>query len=248
MRNYTFGWEVNTLLTQFIQAFNDITIRRYDRYNNPIPSLSAVKVNYVYSPKTRVFQVLNNPAPGGLTLPVVSVTIGGIARDPSRVFNKIQGFDAHYNNINESYDYDKKVPQPVPINITVNMTILTKFQADMDQIISNFVPYCDPYVVISWKMPHIDPKFPLEIRSEVLWNGNVAIQYPVDLAGNQPYRIQADTSFMIKGWMFRKMDEVFNKIYVINSDYSSTDFNSGILQDIETLTTEYLSISARPQF
>ena len=248
MRNYTFGWEVQTALEQFISAFNDVVIKRYDQNRNVVPSLSAVKVNYVYAPKTRVFQVLNNPAPGGLTLPVVSVTIGGIARDPSRVFNKIQGFDAPYNNGIQSYEYDKKVPQPVPINITVNMTILTKFQADMDQIISNFVPYCDPYVIISWKMPHIDPKFPLEIRSEVLWNGNVAIQYPIDLAGNQPYRITADTSFTIKGWMFRKMDEVFSKIYVINSDYSSTNFNSGILQDIDTLTTEYFSISARPQF
>ena len=248
MKNYTYGFEVQTLLENFVGAFNDIIIRRYDKQNNIIPSLSAVKVNYVYAPKTRIDQVLNNPAPGGLTLPVVAVTIGGLSRDPARVFNKIQGFDVPYTSNTDTLKYEKRIPQPVPINIQVNMTVLTKFQSDMDQILANFIPYNDPYVILSWKMPHLDPKFPLEIRSEVLWNGNIAIQYPIDLAGTQPYKITADTSFTIKGWIFKKSDEIFGKIYVINSDYSSTNFNSSILQDIDSLTTEYFSISARPQF
>lgn len=248
MRNYTFGWECQTLLEQFISAFNDITIRRYDKDKTLIPSLSAIKVNYVFAPKSRVFQVLNNPAPGGLKLPVVSVSIGGISRDPTRVFNKNQGFDAPNANGLDTTRFDKHIPQPVPVNIQVNMTILTKFQSDLDQIISNFLPYSDPYVIISWKLPHLDPTTPLEIRSEVLWNGNVAIQYPIDLTGTQPYRITADTSFTIKGFMFKKEGDTFGKIYTINSDYSSTNFNSSILQDIDSLTTEYFSISARPQF
>ena len=248
MKNYTYGFEVQTLLTNFIGAFNDIIIRRYDNQNNVVPSLSAIKVNYVYAPKTRVYQVLNNPAPGGLKLPVVSVTIGSISRDNTRVFNKIQGFDAPYISNIDTLNYDKTIPQPVPINIVVNMSILTKFQLDMDQIISNFLPYSDPYVILSWKMPHLDPRFPLEIRSEVLWSGNVNITYPIDLTGTQPYKISAETSFTIKGFMFKKEGNPIGKIYVIDSDYSTTNFNSGILQDIDTLTTEYFSISARPQF
>jgi hypothetical protein len=191
---------------------------------------------------------LNNPSPGGLTVPVVAVTISSLSRDNSRVFNKIDGFDVPYHNAIDSLQFDKKIPQPVPINIGVNMTVITKYQADMDQILANFIPYSDPYVIISWKVPNTNPKFPMEIRSEVLWNGNVVMNYPVDLAGNQSYRITADTSFTIKGWMFRKLDEVFSKIYVINSDYTSANFDNCVLQDFDTLTTEMFSISARPQF
>ena len=248
MRNYTFGWETQTVLEQFIGAFNDIVIRRYDNQKNIVPSVSAIKVNYVYAPKTRVFNVLNNLSPGGLTLPVVAVTIGGISRDPSRIFNKIDGFDAPYSSAASTLDYNKKVPQPVPINIAVNMTILTKYQADMDQILANFVPYCDPYVIISWKMPNVNPLYPLEIRSEVLWNGNIAINYPIDLSPNQPFRVTADTSFTIKGWIFRKMDQIFAKVYNIDSNFTSTDFNNNILQSMDTLSTEYMGLSARPQF
>lgn len=246
MKNYTFGWEVSTLLENFIGAFNDIIIKRFDGDKKELPSLSGVKVNYVYAPKTRVFNMLTNPAPGGLNLPLVSVTVNGIARDNSRVFNKIQGFDIPYSSVSNSLPYDKKVPQPVPINITVNMTILTKYQNDMDQILANFIPYCDPYIIISWKMPHLDSNFPIEIRSEVLWSGNITQNYPVDLNGTQPYRITADTSFTIKGWIFKKMDEVYKKVYVINSDYNLSDTDPKILQNIDYLITD--SLSARPQF
>lgn len=248
MKNYTFAWEVQTLLENFVGAFNDIRIKRYDENKNLVPSLSSVKVLYVYAPKTRVFQTLNNPAPGGITVPAVAVTIANISRDNNRVFNKINGFEVPYNNGTNSYEYSKKIPQPVPINITVNMTVITKYQSDMDQILSNFIPYTDPYIIISWKIPQLGSNFPVEIRSEVLWNGNVTLNYPVDLQGNAPYRLTADTSFTIKGWMFKKMDEVINKIYVINSDYNVASFSGGILTDLDELATDYMSISARPQF
>lgn len=248
MKSYTYNFEIQTLLEGFVQAFNDIMIKRYDKDKNIIPGLSAVKVLYVFSPKTRVFNTLNNAAPGGLTIPVVAVTIASISRDNTRVFNKLQGFDAPYANASTSLNYDKKIPQPVPINIGVNITAIAKYQSDMDQILSNFIPYTDPYVVISWKMPGVNPAYPLEIRSEVLWNGNVAINYPLDIPGEQHYRVTADTSFTIKGWVFRKMEEVNNKIYVINSDYSVADCTGGILQSLDVLSTEYMGISARPQF
>jgi hypothetical protein len=100
------------------------------------------------------------------------------------------------------------------------MTIITKYQTDMDQILSNFIPYCDPYIVISWKLPGIKTsQIPFEIRSEILWSGNVTLNYPTELNGNQQFRVSADTSFTIKGWLFKKIDETIKKIYTIQSDY-----------------------------
>jgi hypothetical protein len=104
------------------------------------------------------------------------------------------------------------------------MTIVTKYQTDMDQIITNFVPYCDPYIIISWKLPGIKPsQVPFEIRSEILWSGNVNVGYPTELQGNQSFRVSADTSFIIKGWLFKKMDDTVKKIYTIQSDYLVSD-------------------------
>jgi hypothetical protein len=229
MKNYTFGFEVQTLLEQFIGAFNDVIIKRYDHTNTVVGPTSGFKVLYVYSPKQRVVATLNTPAPGGMTVPVIAVNIANIARDPSRVFNKNEGFDIPFPDYTLDGILTKKILQPVPVNITVNMSIITKYQLDMDQILTNFIPYCDPYIIISWKLPDGDgdPTTHLnnEIRSEVLWNGVVNLQYPDNLAPTAPFRITADTSFIIKGWLFKTSNETVKKIYTIKSDYFETDFS-----------------------
>jgi hypothetical protein len=219
MKSYTFGFETQTILEQFIGAFNDIIIKRYDNNNTLVEPTSGFKVLYVYSPKQRVYNSLKNPAPGGLTVPVVAVSIGGISRDQSRVFNKNDGFNIEYQEPN-SDSLVKKILQPVPINITINMTIVTRYQLDMDQILNNFIPYTDPYVIISWKIPNIqNSTIPYELRNEVLWSGSVNIAYPQDLAPTAPFRITAETTFTIKGWFFKKIAEPYKKIYTIQSDY-----------------------------
>jgi len=249
VKNYTYNWEIQTLLEQFVSAFNDVIVKRYDNQKTLIPPTSGLKASYVYGPKQRIFNTLQNPAPGGLRVPAIAVSIGGISRDPNRVFNKNDGFNVPYNTTITSSDYLKHIPQPVPINISVNMTLITKFQSDMDQLISNFAPYCDPYIVISWKIPTLDGTLsPYEIRTEVLWNGNINLTYPNDAGPNQPFRIVADTSFVIKGWIFKKIDEIFKKIYIINSDYNNvSNVETNILQDIDEYNTESFTISARPQ-
>ena len=83
------------------------------------------------------------------------------------------------------------------------MSVISRYQTDMDQILSNFIPFSNPYVVISWKVPK---KFNLavdqEIRSEVLWDGNVSLSYPTELASTNKARITADTSFTIKSNLY----------------------------------------------
>ena len=228
MKSYTFGFEVQTLLEQFISAFNDVVIKRFNN-NTATPPTSGIKVNYVYSPKQRVFNSLQNPAPGGITVPVIAVNINGISRDQSRVFNKNEGFKINFTSQSDGV-LAKKILQPVPVNIGVTMTIITKYQSDMDQILTNFIPYCDPYIVISWKIPEsgssTKENYEYEIRSEVLWNGTLQINYPQDIGPNQPYRITADTSFTIKGWMFKNSSETVKKIYTIHSNYIDENFNN----------------------
>ena len=69
------------------------------------------------------------------------------------MFNKIPGF--YYSKAPSvsggSIDSDH-LKTPLPVNVGINMSIMTKFQTDMDQIISNFAPYNNPYIVMRiWK-------------------------------------------------------------------------------------------------
>ena len=84
------------------------------------------------------------------------------------------------------------------------MSIMTKFQTDMDQILSNFVPYNNPYIVISWLIPtsqNLASNY--EIRSEVEWSGDISLDYPIKVSNTEPARVIADTNFTIKGWLFK---------------------------------------------
>ena len=223
MRNQTFHWEVKDLITQFITAFDNIIINRYD---NSRVAKNKVQVRYVYAPKQRVVYDLVNLAQN-ITLPVVSVSISNISRDESRVFNKINGF--YFSNGTSDIS---KTPtsthynSPVPVNITVNMSILTKYQSDMDQILTNFIPYNNPYIILSWKVPNdlssTGFAIPQEIRSEVLWSGNINLSYPTDIAASEKYKITGDTSFTIKGWLFPAQQDPVGNIFYINENFYTT--------------------------
>ena len=91
----------------------------------------------------------------------------------------------------------------------------------MDQILSNFVPYSNPYIVISWPVPTTQNlKDNLEIRTEILWDGNLALEYPVEVSGTQPARVIANTAFTIKGWLFKgPPTEDTKNIFVIDQDF-----------------------------
>ena len=246
MKNYTYHFEVMTLIEQFIEALNDIVVKGYDKDLNLIPD-SEARVRFLYAPKQRVVQQLTTPGPGGITLPAASVTIGGISRDNSRVVNKNDGFYIPYSDPLDPSVVSKKIPQPQPVNITVNVTFMAKYQEHLDQILSNFIPYCNPYIIISWKFPVKDELNNYqELRTEVLWSGTSNITYPTELAGNAPFRVSADTQFTIKGWLFKSSEEIIKKIYVINEEFFSTRQGSFKPTILEKLTSETITISGRP--
>ena len=233
MKAQAFSFEIKDLMIQFVAAFDNIIVKRYNGAREP---LEKIQVRYVYAPKQRVLYDIVNSSQN-LTLPVVSVSINGVSRDNSRVFNKFSGF--YFNrtqNENTRGLTSAFYGTPVPINIDVNMSIIAKYQSDMDQILSNFVPYNDPYIIISWKVPDTaDLAIEQEIRSEVLWGGSLSMTYPTDINASEKYRITADTSFTIKGWLFKDLrNNTAENIYFVDSNfYTSSDIS--LLQPLSAL-------------
>ena len=213
MKNQSYYFEIKDIVTQFVAAFNDVTI---NRYNKDKDVLDQIQVRYLYSPKDRVLHDLINKSQH-IKLPAVAISISSIERDESRVFNKIFG---SYDNVSRE-NTSKFLPSPIPINLGINMSILCRYQTDLDQIISNFIPYNNPYIVISWPVPTELTSSLKEIRSEVLWNGSLNVTYPNELQPNQPTRVSADTSFTIKGWIFpgKQTHDAKNILY-INSNFN----------------------------
>ncbi len=221
MKKYTYNFEIKDLLTQFIAAFDDTVIKRY---NKDREAEQEIAVRYVMAPKQRIMYDIINKAQN-LKLPVVSVDLAGVSYDTERVFNKLDNFD------NYGEGTASAINTPVPVNLEVNMSILCRYMSDMDQILSNFVPYTNPYIVLAWREP-VDqallsagevPFNPIEIRSEVLWSQNISMNSPTDTTYSEKFRIVADTSFTIKGWMFRNENDRSNPIYFIDMNFINAD-------------------------
>lgn len=211
MKESPYYFEIRDILNQFVAAFDDVTIKRFNKNRDPE---KQIDVRYVYAPKSRILHNLVNKAEH-ITIPAIGVTVGGIKRAENRVFNKNYGI--YLKNQNDA----QLIKSPIPIDITVNMSIITRYTADMDQIISNFVPYNNPYVVISWKVPssQVGNFDDLEIRSHVMWNEDISYEYPNDYDDSSPYRLITNTSFTIEGWLFKDHQDPSKPIYYIDTNF-----------------------------
>ena len=246
MKNESFQFEIENLMAQFIAAMDDITVKRY---NKDRVAQDKIQVRMVYSPKERVLLDLTDKAQN-IQLPVIAISIGGISRDNSRVFNKLQG--STYRSSNPKIA--GKMPQPIPVNVTVNFSILTRYQKDMDQIISNFTPYFDPYIVLSWRVPDMDD---FEIRSQVEWSNNITFNYPQDIASGTVARVTGDTSFTIKGWLYKAIPDANagngeHLIFTINANFYAlsaiTGYDPNIPKDITYWESRSLTATPITQY
>jgi len=265
MKTYTYNFELDDALHLFIQAFDSIVINRYNKYRTPIKN--SIQVRYIYAPKERVlFDLINKQQ--NVTLPVVAISLTGLQRDTKRVFNKIYGFPLpQYSSTGAVSAQDTKLLRsPEPVDIGIKMSILARYQEDINQIYSNFVPYNNPYIIISWQIPSEANLLNVtEVRMPVLWDGNITFEYPKEIDGQTDFLISAETNFTIKAWLFPYLgnNDIANIFYAytnVTSVSSASDLTSGnyysLQQQVITPTsvlsafsnTDVVSVSGIPQF
>jgi hypothetical protein len=126
----------------FGTLFNNIEIRHTDD-NNSVQS--KMKVPLAYGPMqkflAKIEQQPNLQGRPAITLPRMSFEMTGITYDPSRKASITQTFKTC--NTGELGNL-KKVYMPVPYNISFQLSIATKLNDDMLQILEQILPYFQP--------------------------------------------------------------------------------------------------------
>jgi hypothetical protein len=126
----------------FGTLFNDISIQHTDSSDNTV---STLKVPLAYGPTqkflARLEQVADLNKPVQLSLPRMSFEMIGLSYDPSRKVTSSQTFISALST-------DKKKPRksymPVPYNMAFELSIYTKLNDDMLQIVEQILPYFQP--------------------------------------------------------------------------------------------------------
>lgn len=213
MKRYNYHFEIKDILIQFEHAFNNIVIKRFNKKRE---ECDKIKVRFVYAPKQRVLMDIVDPQKN-FQQTAIAIEVKGIKRDSNRMFNQILP-NYYGNQNNKSFgEYDT----PMPIDISIDMSIISRNEDDIWQIISNIAPYPNPYIVISWAVP-LEYQLPTfhEIRSPVEWGGDFNIQMPtnnIDAKSDMLY--EASTNFTIKTWLFKPEHINGDIIYKIDSNF-----------------------------
>jgi len=128
-------------IVSFGTLFNDIKIKHKD---NAGDDFSILTVPIAYGPVqkflARIEQVPDLKKRIAITLPRMAFEMTGIQYDPSRKASTMQTFKALDGN------ETTKVFMPVPYNINIRLSIMSKLNEDALQIVEQILPYFQPHL------------------------------------------------------------------------------------------------------
>jgi hypothetical protein len=131
----------NTIIA-FGSLFNSISIKHKNEENNTV---GVIKVPIAYGPTqkflARLEQSPNLNKPIQITLPRMSFEFVGLTYDPTRKVTTTQTF---LSAVSSDGKQAKKTYMPVPYNMDFELSIFTKLNDDMLQIIEQILPYFQP--------------------------------------------------------------------------------------------------------
>lgn len=243
MKTYTYHKELRIILAQVLNAFGDLIIKRLQE-DDDTDSGDHIAVSLQYAPKQRVIYDLVN-LNQHIQLPAMAITMASISYDKERTFNKIMGFTVNQQYLSGGGSF----PEPVPIKINLNFSILSRYQRDLDQILTCIYSNFYPYIIISYQHPDIKQ----EVRCAVMWNGDINLTYPVDIQATAPYRIVADSSFTVYAWMYRNASNPYGIIHNIPTTFTAVSnifddyYSTRTYDNTNPITTDYFTVSGRPQ-
>jgi len=148
-----FGYFYHEILRKtvigFGTLFNEINIKHKKTNGTEI---STIKVPLSYGPTqkflARLEQSPNLNQPVQMTLPRMSFELTGLTYDPARKVSTTQTF----NEVDSSDNKVKKVYMPVPYNMIFELSVMTKTNDDMLQIIEQILPYFQPNYNLTIKL------------------------------------------------------------------------------------------------
>jgi len=139
--HYFYHKSIQKTVTAFGTLFNNIQIRHFDDSGNPI---SVLKVPLAYGPTQKFLARLDQQPSGdrksAITLPRMSFEMTSIDYDSQRKSSVIQSFTSPQTDSGSP----AKVYNPTPYNIGFELSIMSKVQDDVLQIVEQILPFFQP--------------------------------------------------------------------------------------------------------
>lgn len=195
---YSYNFEIETLLEQFVAVIDNATIMRYDKVNGERLIKSVVKPTYVFGPKNRTMVDIINKAKN-YTMPVVFCSFKSISANLERFAGKYNDIYAKNIGKGELLSYAR----PTPISIDISLSIVSSFQADIYQIYSKLCTQFQPEAYFSWYVPSTrNVEKVEELRNKIVWDLKLSMDTPDQIKEDQEQKFVGSMNFTLDGFIF----------------------------------------------
>ena len=225
MKYRSYNSEILIATTLMVNVFNDIIIDRRRHglerdYSKPITLSSIVQqdieVPCIVGDRGIILRSLENET-GKYKMPLIIMEMKDLKTDQARMFDLHSDIFYQQDDSFSDLEYDNPRYRPKelskmraqPINITYDITILTKYREDLDQIISNFSVHFRPDIYLKWWHPRNKTR---ALESQVTWGHNVSFDLPIEYDPTKIFTYKGTSTFTIRSWFFYGMHATDNAV------------------------------------
>jgi hypothetical protein len=230
MFNHFYHGTTRQYISIFGSLFDNITVQRGDGKTIRVPLGFANKEKYFAKLNSDLFQDKSELDPNSNVTPnITSVELETILPRMGYSMNSMQYDPMRKTNLKNKVQFTRTdstksvVMNPVPYNLNFELSVFTRYEDDMLQIVEQIIPFFQPHFNITIK--------DLVSGTDVVVNNRdisvdlEAVQPEEDLegAGSQRRIIQWSFTFMLKGYYYPMIkDNVKDIKTVINNLYNES--------------------------
>lgn len=221
----------------FGTLFNNIFIKHKNEEGKLV---STLKVPFAYGPTQKFLARLEQSPdlnkPIQVTTPRMSMEIVGLSYDAQRKSSSMRGFIANNSEGNPTKSY-----LPVPYNINFELSIFTKLEDDMFQIVEQILPYFQPnYTITITVVEEIQEKRDIQFTLD-----NISITDNYEGNFDQRRALIWTLKFTSKTYMFLPVSSdsvaasIINKVSIgFLSEGAKSSINSDVIVEVEPQATK----------
>ena len=192
MEFISYNAELATAQLLFGRVFSNIRIER----TGSDGKTAWLKVPCVFAQRSRILKSLENGDRKAMyKLPLIAINRTGYQRQGDRL-------NSLHNEVKYEISSAKRLYQfltPVPIDINYDVSVIAKYQADIDKIASNFMVFFNSNIFVSQEHPKYEG---VKLNNEIVMSDNVSEEHPDELDAGTDDVITANFSFTFKTYLF----------------------------------------------
>ena len=211
MKGYYYYEVIRKMTIQFLDAFNDIQVKRLQPDSSTVRELVHVPIKLAVKEK---FWYWLQERKDDEVLPMITTWLSTIDYASDRQVNTF--YELCTSTDPETGTYEK-FPHPTPYNFTYSMNIWSLYLSDIDQILEQILPFFAPHIFIRIRIDELDIEYDIKVIFQ-----SCTPELSLEMPDDQYRVVNYSLEFVAQAWLFKPAVEEGGLINCIYTNYFPT--------------------------